>query len=146
MAPITILEHAFSMSGPAGGISESAVNLLQRLSFDGEGKMTALKHLTEFIDICNHYRIVCESNICRLFTVTFKRRIRGWFEMLPAKSIHSWKHFMEMFIDAYEDYNYQALRYEIGNLRKQEGESTSTFFSRFMSLHFRFHEKDQLSA
>jgi len=146
MAHITVLEHAFSMPGPAGGISESAVNLLQRLSFDGEGKMTALKHLTEFIDICNHFRIVCESKICRLFTVTFKRRIRGWFEMLPAKSIHSWKHFMELFIDAHGDYNYQALRYEIGNLRKQEGESTSTFFSRFMSMHFRFHEKDQLSA
>ena len=78
--------------------------------------MTALKHLTEFIDICNHFRIVCESTICRLFTVTFKRRIRGWFEMLPAKSIHSWKHFMELFIDAHEDYNYQELRYEIGNL------------------------------
>ena len=53
---------------------------------------------------------------------------------------------MEMFIDVHEDYNYQELRYEIRNLRKQEGESTSTFFSRFMSMHFRFHEKDQLSA
>ena len=52
MAPITVLEHAFSMPGPTGGISESAVNLLQRLSFDGEGKMTALKHITKFIDIC----------------------------------------------------------------------------------------------
>ena len=57
--------------------------------------------------------------------------------MLPAKSIHSWKHFMEMFIDAHEDYNYQALRYEIGNIHKQEGESTSTFFSRFMSINFK---------
>ena len=91
MAPITVLEHAFSMPGPGGGIFESAVNLLQRLCFDGEGKMTALKHLTEFIDICNHYRIVCESKICRIFTITFKRRIRGWFEMLPAKFIHSWR-------------------------------------------------------
>ena len=50
--------------------------------------------------------------------------------MLPAKCIHSWKHFMEMFIDAHEDYNYQELRYEIINICKQEGESTSTFFSR----------------
>ena len=108
--------------------------------------MSTLKHLTEFIDFCNNYRIVCESKICRLFTATFKRRIRGWFKMLPTKSIHSWKHFMELFIDAHEDYNYQKLRYEIRNLRKQEGESTSTFFSRFMSIHFRFHEKDQLSA
>ena len=66
--------------------------------------------------------------------------------MLPAKSIHSWNHFMELFIDAHEDYNYQKLRYEIENLRKQEGESTSTFFSRFMSIHFRFLEKDQLST
>ena len=82
------------MPGPAGGISKSAVNLLQRLSFDGEGKITALKHLAEFIDICNHYHIVCEIKISRIFTVTFKRRIRCWFEMLPAKSIHSWKHFM----------------------------------------------------
>ena len=75
MALIIVLEHDFNMLGPIGGISESAINLLQRLSFDGEGKMTALKHLTEFIDICNHYRIVCESKICRIFTVTFKRRI-----------------------------------------------------------------------
>ena len=66
--------------------------------------------------------------------------------MLPAKSIHSWKYFMELFIDADEDYNYQELRYEIRNLRKQEGESTSTLFSRFMSIHFRFHEKDQFSV
>ena len=75
MAPITVLEHAFSMPGPAGGISKSAVNLFQRLSFDGEGKMTTLKHLAEFIFICNHDRIVCESRICRPFTVTFKRKI-----------------------------------------------------------------------
>ena len=75
MALITFLEHAFSMPGPIGGILESAINLLQRLSFDGEGKMTALKHLTKFIDICNHYHIVCESKICMFFTVTFKRRI-----------------------------------------------------------------------
>ena len=137
MAPIIVLEHAFSMPGPIGGISKSVVNLLQRLSFDGKGKMTALKHLTEFIDICNHYRIVCESRICMLFTVTFKRRIRGWFEMLQAKSIHSWKHFMEFFIDTHEDYNFQEFRYEIENLHKQEGESTSTFFSRFMSINFK---------
>ena len=77
MALIIILEHAFNMLGPVQGISESAINLLQRLSFDGEGKMTSLKHLTEFMDICNHYHIVCESKICRIFTVTFKRRIRG---------------------------------------------------------------------
>ena len=75
MAHIAVLEHAFIMLGPARGISESAVNLLQRLSFDGEGKTSTLKHLTQFIDICNHYRIVCESRICMLFTVTFKRRI-----------------------------------------------------------------------
>ena len=72
---IIVLEHAFNMPGPIGDILESVVNLLQRLSFDGKGKMTALKQLTEFIDICNHYRIVCESKICKLFTVTYKRRI-----------------------------------------------------------------------
>ena len=77
MDPIIVLEHAFSMPGPVGGISEIAVNLLQRLSFDGEGKITALKHLTEFIDICNHYRIVCESKICRLFTVTSKEEFEA---------------------------------------------------------------------
>ena len=74
MAPITVLEHAFNMPEPAGGISESAVNLLQRLSFDGEGKMTALKHLTEFIDICNHYRIVCESKILQAFYCHFQKK------------------------------------------------------------------------
>ena len=146
MAPIIVLEHSFSMPRPARGISENAVNLLQMLNFDGEGKMTAFKHLAEFIFICKHFHIVGGSNICMIFTVTFKSRIQGWFEMLPAKSIHSWNHFMELFIDAHEDYNYQELRYEIRNLRKQKGESTSTFFSRFMSMHFRFHEKDQLST
>ena len=75
MALIIVLEHAFNMPGPVGGISESAINLLQRLSFNGEGKMTALKHLTKFIDICNHYRIVCERKICRFFIVTSERRI-----------------------------------------------------------------------
>ena len=104
------------MPGATGGISKNAVNLLQMLSFDGENKIIDFKHLTKFIFICNHDRIVCESKICRLFTVTLKRRIRGWFKMLPAKSIHSWKHFMEIFIDAHEDYNYQELRYEIENL------------------------------
>ena len=42
MAPITILEHAFSMHGPTGGISKGAVNILQMLSFDGEGKQDLL--------------------------------------------------------------------------------------------------------
>ena len=37
------------------------------------------------------------------------------------------------------------MRYEDENLLRQEGESNSTLFSRSMLIHFRFHEKDQLS-
>jgi hypothetical protein len=146
MAPIIVLEHAFSFPRSTGSISRKTINLLQKLSFNEEGKIYASHHLSEFNLICNHLHIFDESEICRLFIVTLRGRIQSWFEMFPAKSIHTWKQFMELFLNTHEDYNYKELWLEVENIRRHEGELVDDLFSRFMLICFRFHEKDQPSG
>jgi hypothetical protein len=66
--------------------------------------------------------------------------------MLPSKSIHTWKQFMELFLNDHEDYNLKKLWLEVENLCRHEGESVDDLFSIFMLICFRFHEKDQPSG
>jgi len=65
--------------------------------------------------------------------------------MFPAKSIHTWKPFMELFLNAHVDYNYKKLWLEVENICRHEGDPIDAFFSIFMLICFRFHEKYQSS-
>jgi hypothetical protein len=143
---ISILEHAFSSCRPTGSISKKTIDSLSKLKFDGEGVISSFDHLSRFNHKCNSFRIFNENELCRLFTLTFQGRIKSWFEALPAKSIHTWKQFMELFLIAHQNYNYNELCLEVKNLRRHEGESFDELFSRFMLIFFRFCEDDQFSG
>ena len=112
MTDITILDHAFSFHTSGESCSTEISTFLRRLSFDGEGKISASQQLAEFNYFCEFIYLSDEFEKCRLFAATFIGRILSWFEFLPAKSIHSWKHFTKLFLNAHENYNYKKLGLE----------------------------------
>lgn len=145
MTNITILDHAFSFHTSGESCSAEISTFLRRLSFNGEGKISASQQLAEFNSFCEFIDLSDEFEKCRLFAATFTGRILSWFEFLPAKSIHSWKHFTKLFLDTHENYNYKKLGLELENFRRHKDESLNDFFSRFMSICCRFRERHQLS-
>ena len=107
MADITVLDHAFRFRTSGESFSPEISNFLRRLSFNGEGKISASHQLSEFNSFCDFIDLFDEVEKCRLFTATFTGRILSWFKFFPAKSIHSWKHFTTLFINGHEDYSYK---------------------------------------
>jgi hypothetical protein len=63
-------------------------------------------------------------------------------QRIPTKSIHSWNHFIEVFLLAHENYNYEVLVLEIENISMHTNESLDEFYDIFMPFLFRFHLKD----
>jgi hypothetical protein len=97
MAPFSILEHTFSLLSATRSISRKTITNLLNLRFNGEGGISTFHHVSQFNIIFNTLDICDENEICKLFTVTLHRRIRGWFQVLPIKSIQSWKQLMKIF-------------------------------------------------
>jgi hypothetical protein len=128
------------------GVFLERINLLQNLRFNGEGDISSFHHISQFNWICNNLDIIDTSEICILFTLTLRGRIRSWFQVLPNKSIHSWKQFMELFYATHEDQYYEEPCLELENLCKYEGESVEYFLLKFKSICFRFHLDDKPSA
>lgn len=62
--------------------------------------------------------------------------------MLPAKCIHSWNHFMQVFFLAHHNYKYEKLCLEFDNLTIYEDETISEFLDRFMLFFYRFCHDD----
>ena len=120
MADIIDLDHAFSFHTSGKSFSPKISNFLRRLSFNGEGKISASHQLSEFNSFCDFIDLSDEFEKCRFFTTTFTGRILIWFKFLPAKSIHSWEHFTKLFLNAHEDYNYKKLGLELENLRRHK--------------------------
>ena len=147
MAPlyIPVLEYAFSSPRPSGGISKKTFYSLSNLKFDGEGKISTFCHLCCFIHKCNLFKIYNEDEVCGLFTLTFKGRIKSKFEALPTKSIHNWKQFIWFFLASHRYYDYDELCYELENIWRKEGESLEDLFSRFNHICFRFCKDDKPS-
>jgi hypothetical protein len=146
MAPpcISILEHVFIMCKPTRSISKKTINSLSKLNFDGEGVIFSFVHLCRFNPKYKSFEIYNENELCRLFTLTFQGRIKGWFKMLLAKSIHTWKQFIHLFIVVHWDYNYAKLCLEMESLPRYEGEPFEEFFFIFMLICHRFYEDYQL--
>ena len=57
MAHIIVLDHAFSFPRSSGSIPRETTNFLQRLSFNGEGKISASQQLSEFNDFCDFINV-----------------------------------------------------------------------------------------
>jgi hypothetical protein len=75
MAPIIVLEHAFSFPRFVGSISRETTNFLQPLSFDGEGDIYASLQLSKFTYYCNFINLSDEHEMCIFFTATFEGRM-----------------------------------------------------------------------
>ena len=139
MTHIIILDHAFSFPTSTESFSTELFNFLRRLSFNGEGKIYASHQLSEFNSFCDFIDLFDEIEKCRIFAATFTGRILSWFEFLPAKSIHSWKHFTKLFLNAHDNYSYKKIGLELENLRRHKGESLNDLFSSFMLICCKFH-------
>jgi hypothetical protein len=68
-----------------GGVSK-IINILSNPKFDGEGHGSAFMHLKIFDITRRNLKIVKDNEICQLFILTFKGRIKSWFWTFPAKS------------------------------------------------------------
>jgi hypothetical protein len=108
MAPqITVLEHAFNFSLP--DVPNETVSCLSKLTFDGEGKLSAKDHLNKFSCKCIKHNILDLGVLCRLFAFTFRGRIKHWFESFPACRIFDWFQFVDEFLNAFEIYDFDQL-------------------------------------
>jgi hypothetical protein len=144
MAPVYIptLGHAFSSCRPTRYIPKKKLESLSNLKFDGESKISAFDHLYQFMDKCKILTSLMIMKFAGCLLSHSKDRIQKWYKALPAKSIHSWNHFMEVFLLAHQNYNYEELCLEIENISMHADESLDEFYARFMSLCFRFHLED----
>jgi hypothetical protein len=80
MAPaqIFVWEHVFNL--PSVNIPSKTLYLLSELTFDGEGSTSAEDHLCIFFYKCLKHNIIDPNVICRLFALTFRGRVKYWFE------------------------------------------------------------------
>ena len=116
MAHIIVLDHAFNFPRSIESISRETTKFLRRLSFNVEGKISASQQLSKFNDFCDFINVSDGNERCRMFTVTFEGRIQSSYEFIPAKSIHSWKQFTQLFLSAHENYSYKKLGFELENI------------------------------
>jgi hypothetical protein len=137
MAPqITVLEHAFHFSLPS--IPNKTTNLFSELTFDGEGNTSAVDHISKFLYKCLRHKIIDPNVTCRLFSLTFRGRVRCWFESFQANSIYSFSEFLIEFLSYFNNYDYDELSEELSRLRKENGESLNDFSIRFIHVCTRF--------
>ena len=115
MAPqIIVLEHAFHFSLP--DVPKETVSHLSKLTFDGGGNTSAKDHLNKFWCKCIKHDISDLKVLCRLFSFTFRGRIKHWFESFPTYHVFYWFQFVDEFLDAFEIYDYNQLCEEFQTL------------------------------
>jgi len=61
-----------------------------------------------------------------------------------AKSIYSWKQFMEVFIGAKENYDYEKIYSELEEIHRNINEPLDDFFETVMQIYCRFLEYDTI--
>ena len=125
-------DHVFSFPMHTKNIPIEKANLLLKDKFDGESEIAASLHSLIFQKKFLSCNIVYQSLICRLFTLTFIGWIKKWFKAFITTSIHSWVHFLELFISAHKNHDYDQLCDEIESLQRDEDESISDFNSRII--------------
>ena len=141
MAPqITVLEHAFHFSLPV--IPNKTTNLFSELTFDGEGNTSTVKHISKFLYKCLIHNIIDPNDTCRLFSLTFRGRVKIWFESFQANSIHSLFEFVIEFLPDFNNYDYDELSEELSCLKKENGESFNDFGIRLIHVCTRFPLKE----
>ena len=73
--------------------------------FDGESEISAIDHVSQFLQNCLTNHVIVEAIIGRSFALTFKGRVWKWFETLPSQ--YSLQQFLYEFIYAFHDPDYE---------------------------------------
>jgi hypothetical protein len=145
MAPqITVLEHAFNFSLP--DVPNETVSRLSKLTFDGEGKLSAKDHLIKFSCKCIKHDISDLEVLCRLFAFTFRGRIKHWFESFPACRIFDWFQFVDEFLNAFEIYDFDQLCEEFHTSLINDDPSSEIFLTRVYHILCKFNLDDMSLA
>jgi hypothetical protein len=133
MAPqITALEHAFHFSLP--DIPNEIISHLANLTFDGGGDVSANDHINKFWCKCIKHDISDLKFLCRLFSFTFRGRIKHLFESFLAYHIIDWFQFVDEFLYAFENYDYNQLCEEFQTLLINDNSSLEGFC--WQPIHF----------
>jgi hypothetical protein len=145
MAPqITVLEHAFNFSLP--DVPNETVSHLSKLTFDGEGNISAKDHLNKFWCKCIKHDISDLGVLCRLFAFTFRGRIKHWFESFPACHIFYWFQFVDEFLDSFEIYDFDQLCEEFHASLINDDSSSEIFLTRVYHIVCKFNLDDMSLA
>ena len=105
-------------------IPNETVNLLSKLEFDGEGDISARKHLRKFFSKCNKHNITDVSATCMLFALTLKGQIKFWLETFPPNFFFTWFQLAHEFLDTFNDYDSNKLCSELQAFRRKKDESS----------------------
>jgi hypothetical protein len=145
MAPqTTVLEHAFNFSLP--DVPNETVSCLSKLTFDGEGDISAKDHLNKFWCKCIKHEISDLGVLCRLFAFTFRGRIKQWFETFPACHIFYWFQFIDEFIDSFEIYDFDQLCEEFHTSLINGDPSSEAFLTKVYHILCKFNLDDMSLA
>ena len=131
---ISIWDHVFSFPMHTETIPKKKVYLLLKDKFNSEIVISASFHSLIFRKKYLYFNIVDLGLLCRLFALTFMSQIRKLFESFTTISIHSWVHFLELFISTHYNYHYDKLCDEIESLQGDEDESIDDFDSRLCEI------------
>jgi hypothetical protein len=137
---IIVSKLAFNVSLPV--ISNKTTDLFSELTFDGEGNTSIVDHISNFFYMCLRHKITDSNDTCRLFALTFRGRVKVWFESFRENSIHSLSDFLFDLLSYFRNYNYDELSEELSFLRKENGESFNDFAIRFIHVGIRFPLKE----
>jgi hypothetical protein len=80
-----------------------------------------------------------------MLTLTFAGRVKNWCKTLLATSIHTWEQFMNDFLHAFENHDYDKLCEKKLELRKNEDGSLKGFVIIFTHIFYTFHLDDRSS-
>lgn len=141
----SILDHAFSFPHLTECIFQNIVKLLSKSKFNGDSEILVVDHLHNFIKKCISRKITNKLIVCRTFTLNFKFQIRKWFDPFTTESIHLWEHFMELFLLAHQNYDYDELCDYIEYLHRDEDESIANFNLRIIQNYYIFYDDDRPS-
>ena len=95
-------------------------------------------HITNFLEICDTFRINGASNDAirlRMFPFSLKDRAKAWLNTLPAGSVNTWDELAQKFLYKYFPPSKTAkIMAEINTYSQEDGESLYETWERFKEL------------
>ena len=104
--------------------------------FNGEGEVTAEKHLNSFYNFADNFNVKHADVWMRLFVQSLDGEARKWFKILPPNSIVDIDALDDTFLRHWGDNKYYLYYItEFGALKRKQGESISDFTKRFNKMY-----------